>query len=958
MSNQILKIKVPPPVTGFNKARVFVENTCTESSQEIDYVYLDACEFPEIPESTDLGGINDTELEDAYNECLDDIADLFCDPSTGRVVSEEGSTATLRGLTISNFSINPEVLTPGGVYSLSADLTSQGECSYRISLGSNVEVAAGTFTDSIQLQFGQLVFPNTFEGNNAIFTIFLEETTNQNRTAQTVLQKNFQQVTVTETRRELITDNDPSDANKEIYYISNTFADVNNSLQDYRESIESNNIGDEYIPLDKVRQENASFWIRRDSDKDNVIFANKIITRQITKKTSEFLSTRPQSSNPVSQNLKETYSVGDQDIDFAESLGRSPFTDIVYSYRKPYTTKELEKIKNPINSLVLDVQNKYNFYDKQYEELQNRVDEMWLPNMYYMELNNDLVEQQETQEADKRWKLDPDIPRLLSYNKGQSDEPIKTVSYYDIFKTRVEQNFEREQGLERRAKSVVVPYYFLDSLDEKSEKNILYPMGVDIRFDSSYNSVFGPTIKNSFFGEQLFLNAISIFQENPPETTLEDIQAPQRAIRTFNFVKNELEGDGRIFSSQNRFIEFNDLLDTSTIDDVRDSFVYLGDYNRVNDINVGIRSFAPFFFREELKKIIKNYVRTYKDIFDGKKCFTETMYYKIAKYGPDSLRPIQEFYLPNDPDRKTLRYVDTQVKYNKKYTYKIFSYDLVVGNIYRASDNEPTTLINESRLYIVENLYDQVEQVVRDFPPVFPQVDFYPFKDVDNRMLILLNKDNLTYDQKEVIIKDEDKELFDKARETQKIEPAEPIRFSGDDIIKKYQIFKTTKAPKSYSDFKNAQLIEVSTLLDKNKPLARASSSSLLDLIEPNTKYYYTFRCVDIHDQISNPSDIYEVEMINESGTVFPLVNIYNLDNTRQKEATKSLKRFLMIRPELLNRQLKYDTTDVTDIEALKAKTSIGVKQDSPWNKTYKMRIVSKNTNKVYDFKFKFGVNK
>ena len=47
--------------------------------------------------------------------------------------------------------------------------------------------------------------------------------------------------------------------------------------------------------------------------------------------------------------------------------------------------------------------------------------------------------------------------------------------------------------------------------------------------------------------------------------------------------------------------------------------------------------------------------------------------------GLESVKPIQNFWIPNSNSLDVIEYVDTQIKYNKDYTYTVTAYELSVG---------------------------------------------------------------------------------------------------------------------------------------------------------------------------------------------------------------------------------------------------------------------------------------
>ena len=68
-------------------------------------------------------------------------------------------------------------------------------------------------------------------------------------------------------------------------------------------------------------------------------------------------------------------------------------------------------------------------------------------------------------------------------------------------------------------------------------------------------------------------------------------------------------------------------------------------------------------------------------------------------------------------------------------------------------------------------------------------------------------------------------------------------------------------------------------------------------LIEQNKKYYYIARGIDYHQNRSNPTPIYEVEIINDNGLIIPNINLFDFEKDDQAYVLeKEIKRYLKIR--------------------------------------------------------------
>ena len=66
--------------------------------------------------------------------------------------------------------------------------------------------------------------------------------------------------------------------------------------------------------------------------------------------------------------------------------------------------------------------------------------------------------------------------------------------------------------------------------------------------------------------------------------------------------------------------------------------------------------------------------RPFQDILDGKMCYNETVFYRVAKIDPDTSEIIQNFYFVNSAEADVITYVDTQVSYGKNYQYRIYAW--------------------------------------------------------------------------------------------------------------------------------------------------------------------------------------------------------------------------------------------------------------------------------------------
>ena len=234
--------------------------------------------------------------------------------------------------------------------------------------------------------------------------------------------------------------------------------------------------------------------------------------------------------------------------------------------------------------------------------------------------------------------------------------------------------------------------------------------------------------------------------------------------------------------------------------------------------------------------------------------------------------------------------------------------------------------VHPSIQIIEDKLFEIEEVMVMDRPPVRPDINILPYRAINNRIKILLTGNVDKSVEEPIIILDEDKDEFNKVKKSQ-LSFDGKVEFASDDSVKTFQLFRSETRPNKYSDFKDALYKEINNFVFEEKIL-------------PNKKYYYTFRAKDPHDHVSNPTDVYEVELIDEKGAVKPIIRIISMDPPEIKNSVKECQKYIYIKPSL--KQLYFSGDSEVD----------GVFSDVSKKKRYKMRLTSKGSGKKIDINF------
>ena len=364
----------------------------------------------------------------------------------------------------------------------------------------------------------------------------------------------------------------------------------------------------------------------------------------------------------------------------------------------------------------------------------------------------------------------------------------------------------------------------------------------------------------------------------------------------------------------------------------------------------------------KLHNIVNENFRTYQEMIEGKEAYNESIIYEIVKHADTGTTTV---FIPNTQELDLLTYVDSQIKYDENYKYEIYVHQLIVGTKYNYYNFDYKKLYGQGDKQVRADFSVQYQPslqiaripifsqtaIVLDDAPVFPNVEIIPFKGVNNRVLINLDGNSGTYDLKPIIISEQDSEFVKKYREERQLSSSDPITFTSDDPVSQFEIYRLSEAPKSYADFNNQILATVST--------PGASSTSFIDEIAPNTKYYYTFRSIDIHENRSNPTDIYVIELVQFEGMVFFIQSIYDFENDtyHNVKTTENFRRYLKINPNLIQSMINYNQLGELSSAFEASNMVLGHADESVWGKKFKVRVTSKNSGKKFDINLTCKVN-
>jgi len=792
-------------------------------------------------------------------------------------------------------------------------------------------------------------------------------------------------------------------------------------------------------------------------------------------------------------------------------LNTLPFEDFAFDLKK--VLKKNRSSLGATGEPYAEVDFIYNFFVRDYEYILNmpQIHENLLPNIY-VDISADAT------------NTDPFFEALMTGFGVLSTEESSLLNLFrnplacrcQKFYQTISNKLANTQGtnraaLKKRYSNIIFPMENIDLLkDIETYKNI-FPMLSKIEFTTDSRTQFAQILKDSKLSSSLLKYISLLVRNNTPshgwsasrymELTEGSGPTPGRGGTIFSSPSDN-KGASSTTSSNPQAItasmrEFNLLkwwegfvTGTLPFANTDEKEIFMGNQDEsvliARDIqNSFSKVLSLLIFVGKLQTLIEEHMRSYPDITNGKKCYNEVVAYRIAKFRQGALTgaPIQNIWIPNSNELDVVKYFDTQIKYDRQYTYIIYAYNFVLGSTIsyntataktpqaqdqgdlpildypgdelsgtdynltqKAPSNErylvksaprpavgapsyfynavttsristhpvdqradtaqqntnagysgmktqnysykdlglrlrvpfdnsllpkvnmgaPATdgyspearlvVITRPSLKIIETPIAKRTGRVIDSPPVFPDVYFVALKGHDNKIKINFNTNVGSYLLHPIVLDQPfEQDLIDRIREGNRLPDTSRLRYTTDDPVDHFEIYRMTTLPEKYTDFSSHLHTTIDTDVDTNSP-QKASAASAVDTIVPNIMYYYMFRCRDRHGNFSNPTSVFSVIMVSNDGIIFPIIKSIDLKpHSTPRRSSKPFKKMLNILPTMAQSIVDYSKTNVeTAGGTTNMPVFLGGEAESLFGSSFKIRLTSKKTGKQIDFNIGF----
>ena len=368
-------------------------------------------------------------------------------------------------------------------------------------------------------------------------------------------------------------------------------------------------------------------------------------------------------------------------------------------------------------------------------------------------------------------------------------------------------------------------------------------------------------------------------------------------------------------------------------------------------------------FRDYLRTGKK--VRTFEDVMNGSKAYSEVVGYHVEKADAATGEVIQDFYFSDSNDVLEIDFIDNQVLLGKKYRYRIYAINMVIALEYtyrhrtpyrrlrREGKSDATLTIDARPKYtIIETPYFEKTVSLYDKPPMFPQVSFVPYQGVEDEIAFLLQANGGEVTELPLPIRESDQEAFEKMADAQDKKPGEMLLYGTDDLPTGFEILcMQGEQPETFADFASADLKRVES---------HGKTGFFKMNIVPNEYYYAIFRTVE-DDMVSNPTEVFRFMMVSYENGIYFDVQTIELEPIKELENI-TFEKILKLEPTPIDKFLNVAPESDSAVDMTNFRVSapeftakqLGREEDGLWDKKLKIRCISRTTGKEIDIKVVF----
>ena len=498
-----------------------------------------------------------------------------------------------------------------------------------------------------------------------------------------------------------------------------------------------------------------------------------------------------------------------------------------------------------------------------------------------------------------------------------------------------------------------------------------------------------------FFNEQA-----QVTQEDIQKQTI-DLDGDAIAKRKQSVVFFDLN---EVFDSQNADLSIEamvrklnpEISEDKTVASAAESIVLYGDENFTTSAASVIDFIRETKFKLQFAEFVDNHLRDVAAVYSGKLAYSEVLFYEIVKYriprnkngyfDNNSAQFVQNIFIPNDGSLNVLKYIDTQVKYGEHYYYQVYAHTFVIGTSYTNYNNyegegsietgqvrykyspslqllrfpyfntlttsaKNTVQVDDDTLEVSYRYTDLKKTIIKDKPPVFPDINILPFKGENKQILINFNFMGGEYNLDPIVLSPDEEEEMKYIRESQN-KTGGPITYKTDEFSGFFEAYRVEKRPTSYEDFK-----PIEKTRRPRTPLNSNKETGFIDTLLPNRDYFYMFRVKDVHGNVSNPTPVFQVRIVDtpDSAPYMVLDMLYIGDKfSEARSETTQLMKYIKIKPSFAQsfidqNHLLSNFSSAEEINGSNLSFGFKGKKEDVFGKKFKLRLTSNKTGKKMD---------